>query len=74
MGQSELENGTSPGPNGMVLVELTSHFHPTLAKIRTYTLGKCAARIFRPMITRHSDGYGLGRHPITHEWHVQQES
>jgi hypothetical protein len=49
----------------MELIEATPHYHPTLAEIWTYPAEKLAARIFRPMITWHSDEHGSGRHHIT---------
>jgi protoporphyrinogen oxidase len=65
MGQPERENYTSPRQAGMELIEATLHFHPTLAEIWTYPAEKLAARISRPMITRHSDEHGSGRHHTT---------
>jgi hypothetical protein len=51
MRQPERGNDTSPGQDGMELIEATPHFHPTLAEIGTYAAEKSAARIFRLMIT-----------------------
>jgi hypothetical protein len=51
MGQRAHGNHTSLKPVGMKLIEVTSHYHPTLAEICTYPAEKLAARIFRPMIT-----------------------
>jgi len=64
MGQLEHGNDTSPGQAGMELIEATPHYHPTLAEIWTYPAEKLAARIFRPMITWHSDEHGSGHHHI----------
>jgi len=65
MGQPEHGNDTSLKPVGMELIEATPHYHPTLAEIWTYPAEELPARIFRPMITWHSDEHGSGRHHIT---------
>jgi hypothetical protein len=49
----------------MEVIEVTLHFHPTLAEIWTDPAAELAARIFRPMITWHCDEHGSGRHQIT---------
>jgi hypothetical protein len=65
MGQPEHGNDTSDGQAGMELIEATPHFHPTLAEIWTCPAKKLAARIFQPMIARHSDERGSRRHHVT---------
>jgi hypothetical protein len=65
MGQRAHGNHTSLKPTGMKLIVVTPHYHPTLAEIWTYPAEKLAARIFRPMITGHSDEHGSNRHHIT---------
>jgi protoporphyrinogen oxidase len=65
MGQPEHGNDTSHRQAGRELIEATPHFHPTLAKIWTYPAEKLAAQIFQPMMVRHSDEHGSGRHHIT---------
>jgi hypothetical protein len=49
----------------MELIEATPHFHPMFAEIWTCPAEKLAARIFRPMIARHSDEHGSDRRHIT---------
>ena len=65
MGQHAHANHTSLKPVGMKLIEVTPRYHPILAEIWTYLAEKLAARIFRPMITWHSDEQDPGRHHIT---------
>jgi hypothetical protein len=65
MGQPEYGNDAFLKPVGMELIEATPHYHPTRAAIWTYPAEELAGRIFRPMITWHSDEHGSGRHHIT---------
>jgi hypothetical protein len=65
MGQPEHGNNTSPGQAAMELIEATPHFRPILAEIWMYPAEELAARIFRPMITWHSNEHGPRRHHIT---------